>query len=259
MTSPVFVGTIDVALLALLLFAGFFLGLVFYLRREDRREGYPLESEVNGRLESGGGMLLFAPTKSFLLPFGRGTVTAPTKGREPVELPNARRFDRFPGAPYEPVGDPMQAGVGPGAYAQRADLPDLDWQGAPRIIPLSTIDSIVVSKRDTDPRGLPVVGVDGKVAGMVTDLWVDRADHLIRYHQVELDGGMGTVLLPFVMTTVGGRPARVTTDSVTAAQFAGAPRIAGMGQITFLEEEKIQAYFGAGYLYATPQRSEPFL
>ncbi len=259
MTSPVIVGNIDVALLALILFAGFFLGLVFYLRREDRREGYPLEDTVSGRLESGGGMLMFAPTKSFLLPFGRGTVTAPTKGREPVDLPNARRFDRFPGAPYEPIGNPLTAGVGPGAYAQRADLPDLDWEGQPRIVPISMIDTIVVSKRDVDPRGLPVVGIDGNVAGTVTDLWVDRADHLIRYHQVELDGGMGTVLLPFVMTRVHGRPSRVTTDAVTAAQFAGAPRTASMGQITFLEEEKIQAYFGAGYLYATPARSEPLL
>jgi photosynthetic reaction center H subunit len=28
-------------------------------------------------------------------------------------------------------------------------------------------------------------------------------------------------------------------------------------QITLLEEEKIMAYFGAGTLYATPQRQEP--
>ena len=30
-------------------------------------------------------------------------------------------------------------------------------------------------------------------------------------------------------------------------------------QVTLLEEEKIMAYYGAGTLYATPQRQEPLL
>ena len=37
-------GTIDIAQLVLYAFWLFFLGLVYYLRREDKREGYPLES-----------------------------------------------------------------------------------------------------------------------------------------------------------------------------------------------------------------------
>ena len=40
---------IDVAQVVLYAFWIFFAGLVFYLRREDRREGYPLESEVGRR------------------------------------------------------------------------------------------------------------------------------------------------------------------------------------------------------------------
>jgi photosynthetic reaction center H subunit len=32
-----------------------------------------------------------------------------------------------------------------------------------------------------------------------------------------------------------------------------------MDQITLLEEEKVQAYFGAGYLWATKARSEPLI
>ena len=43
---------IDVALLVFWAFVLFFVGLVFYLRREDRREGYPLEDDVTGRLDS---------------------------------------------------------------------------------------------------------------------------------------------------------------------------------------------------------------
>ena len=49
------VGGIDVALLAFLAFTLFFIVLVFYLRREDRREGYPLEDELTGAVETAGG------------------------------------------------------------------------------------------------------------------------------------------------------------------------------------------------------------
>ena len=39
----------------------------------------------------------------------------------------------------------------------------------------------------------------------------------------------------------------------------GLPQTAAPEQITLLEEEKICAYYGAGTLYATPQRSEPLI
>mgnify|MGYP000491222488 CR=1 FL=1 len=41
-------GYIDVAQLVLYAFWIFFAGLIIYLRREDKREGYPLESERSG-------------------------------------------------------------------------------------------------------------------------------------------------------------------------------------------------------------------
>ena len=52
---------------------------------------------------------------------------------------------------------------------------------------------------------------------------------------------------------------RVRVDAVLAAQFAGAPILANPDQVTLDEEERVSAYFGAGYLYATPARAEPFL
>ena len=61
------------------------------------------------------------------------------------------------------------------------------------------------------------------------------------------------------MTMAKVRRNSVTIDAITAAQFDGAPTHAVPGRITFLEEEKVQAYFGAGYLYATPDRQEPWL
>ncbi|MBY0304688.1 MAG: photosynthetic reaction center subunit H [Sphingomonas sp. 28-62-20] len=248
---------IDVALIVLNAFFLFFLGLVIYLRREDRREGYPLEHELTGRLEGEGGLILTAPTKSFKLPFGHGTVTAPTKGREPVQVPGARKSDWFAGAPIEPTGNPLVDGVGPAAFAERAKRPDLDWEGHARIVPLSTAEGFFLERKDADPRGYAVVAYDGKKAGTVSDIWIDKADRMIRYLQV--DTGARQVLMPMTVASVSRFRQTVTTTAITAAQFADAPAIEGTGVITLYEEERVQAYFGGGYLYATADRSEPLI
>ena len=229
---------IDVALVVLNAFFLFFVGLVFYLRREDRREGYPLEHELTGRIESEGGMLSTAPTKFFKLPFGYGTVSAPTKGREPVTVPGARKSDWFPGAPIEPTGNPLVDGVGPAAWAERAKQPDLDWEGHARIVPLSAAAGFFIARQDADLR--------------------EKQERLIRYLEVEIAGGRH-VLAPMTMATIARSKSRITVDAVTAAQFSDAPAIEGTGVITLYEEERVQAYFGGGYLYATPARSEPLI
>ena len=259
--SPHLTSGIDVALLVFWAFVAFFVGLVFYLRREDRREGYPLEDEITGRVETVGGPLHTATTKAFLLPFGNGVVTAPTTGRDPVDIA-ARRTDRFAGAPYAPIGDPLVDGIGPAAWADRARRPDLDMEGHPRIVPLSDAPDYSIAARDSDLIGWPVVGADGAVAGTVTELWIDKADRLVRYLAVALEGTIGpvgTVLAPIMMAKVDRRRRRVVVDAITAAQFANAPRIDAADRITLYEEDRVQAYFGGGHLYATPARQEPLL
>ncbi|MDR7101562.1 photosynthetic reaction center subunit H [Croceicoccus sp. BE223] len=248
------VGFIDVAELALYAFTLFFFALVFWLRREDRREGYPLEDELTGAIESAGGPLHTAATKSFRLPFGKGTVTAPTQGREPVNIA-ARRTENFGGAPYSPTGNPLADGIGPAAFADRAKWPDIDAHGKPRIVPISTDAAITVAPASIDPRGLKVIGADGKVAGTVSDLWVDRAEHMIRYLAIET--GSGAVLAPMAMALV--RRDHVSIDAINAADFAGAPRPAAAAEITRYEEERVVAYYGGGYLYANADRQEPWL
>ncbi|MBJ6122972.1 photosynthetic reaction center subunit H [Sphingomonas mollis] len=251
---PTLTPGLDVALLVFWAFVLFFVVLVFYLRREDRREGYPLEDEVSGRIESFGGAMHTASTKSFLLPFGHGVVTAPTKGREPVDIA-ARRTDRFAGAPYAPTGDPLVDGIGPAAWVERARRPDLDMEGHPRIVPISTAADFWVAAKDSDLHGWPVVGADGVVAGTVSDLWIDRADRLVRYIQIGTDG----VLAPMMMARVDRRRRRVVIDALNGAQFAGVPRPAALDRITLYEEERVAAYFGGGYLYANAARQEPYL
>jgi photosynthetic reaction center H subunit len=250
------VGTFDVTEMVFLAFVLFFLALMVYLRREDRREGYPLEDEVTGRVDTPGGVLAAATPKTFHMPFGRGTVTTPTKGREPVDVAGQRTF-RSPGAPYQPTGNPLTSGMGPGAFAERARHPDLDAEGRNRIVPIGMAEHIAVHGRDADPRGMKAVGADGAVAGTITDIWVDRAEHVIRY--LEVDTGSNKILAPMAMAKVDGTKGRIVIDAINAADFAAAPVPVTPGQITFYEEERIVAYFGAGYLYANAARQEPIL
>lgn len=247
---------IDVAQLVLYAFWIFFAGLVMYLHRENKREGYPLESDRSDRaprVAVQGWPSMPAP-KTYLLRDG-STVSVPRP--EPASGPlKARPSGNFPGAPLVPEGDPMLAGVGPGSYNARADVPDTTLEGAPRLLPLRAITGFDVDKNDPDPRGLPVIGADGQSAGEVTDLWVDQSEMLFRYFEVTLPGG-ARVLLPVNFTRVDQR--RVRVQSILASQFAQVPALKSPDLITLLEEEKIMAYYGAGTLYATADRQEPLL
>jgi len=257
MPDQVYNGGLDVAVWVLYAFWLFFFGLIIYLRREDRREGYPLEDDVSGRKEPLGGLFFTAQPKTFRLPHGGGSITKPDFKRDEREL-KSRRTAPWAGSPIEPEGDPLAAGIGPGSYAQRARTPDVMMHGAPRIAPLRVAEDYSLDKKDPDPRGMAVYGAGNSHAGKVVDVWVDRAEYLIRYLEIELDGGK-RVLAPMTMAHIQGSRRRVQIDALLAAQFAGAPALANPDQVTRDEEERIVAYFGGGYLYATPGRTEPWL
>lgn len=245
-------GHIDVAQIVLYLFWIFFFGLIFYLRREDRREGYPLENDVTGEVEALGPAFMPEP-KTFVLADGR-TVSVPDYKRETRPL-NAEPIAPHPGAPLEPTGNPLLAGVGPGSWAERQDHPDVGTDGEPVIRPLRVASDYIVADGEPDPRGMNVVGADGEVAGTVSDVWVDRAESIIRYLEVSV--GSRTVMLPWNFADVTGGEVDVT--AIMSGQFADVPAIAKADQITLLEEEKIMAYFGAGTLYADWRRAEPLI
>lgn len=164
-----------------------------------------------------------------------------------------------PGAPIQPEGDPMTSGLGPAAWADRADHPDLTVHGEPKIVPMRVAQNFYVEPRDPDPRGMTVVGLDGVVAGRVVDLWVDRSEPQVRYYEVELAAGGRTVLMPFAVARVDARRGVVKTKSILAAQFAAVPGTKDPELVTLLEEDKIMAYFAGGYLYATPDRARPLV
>ncbi|MEI2387892.1 photosynthetic reaction center subunit H [Breoghania sp. JC706] len=264
------VGSIDVAQVVLYAFWIFFAGLIWYLRTEDRREGYPLEADVSGAYNKSP-WLFVPPAKTFLLPHGQGAVQAPNFRRDPPPA-NAERISRASGYPLEPVGDPMLAGVGPGSWAMRQDVPDLTAHGEARIVPMRMATGFEIAAGEIDPRGLAVVGCDRLVAGTVRDVWVDRSEHLIRYYEVDVEGQATTdpdaeedgfgVLLPnnFVVIKRGrARAPYLYVHAITSEQFALVPARAAARTVTRLEEDRIAAYYGSGLLYALRNRREALL
>jgi photosynthetic reaction center H subunit len=254
------VGSLDVAQVVLYTFWIFFAGLVWYIRQEDRREGYPLEDDVSGGYNKR--PWLFIPDKkTFVLPHGQGIKQVPDFRRDELPL-NAERMSRATGYPSEPTGNPMLAGVGPGAWAPRQDIPDLTAHGDIRIVPMRVAIGFDIAAGEIDPRGLPVMGCDQVIAGTVIDVWVDRSEQLIRYYEIELVGGERSVLLPnnFVVVRTGrGKMKYLYVHAVTAQHFGDVPAHAKPEVVTRLEEDKIAGYFGGGLLYAVRDRREALL
>ena len=130
--------------------------------------------------------------------------------------------------------------------------------GSPRIVPLRADASYHVEERDPNPVGMDVVGADGVKAGTVSDVWVDRAEALIRYLEVSV--GARTVLLPINFADkIDNARRTVKVNAILGKQFADVPGTKNPDQVTLLEEDKIVGYYGGGLLYATPSRAEPLV
>jgi photosynthetic reaction center H subunit len=244
---------VDFAQIVLYMFWIFFAGLIYYLQRESHREGYPMES-ARGVIE---GWPPVPSPKVYRMADGREVLVP--RVEPPHAVPNAQPLYRVAGSPLIPVGDAMKAGVGPGAWTPRPDVPDMDHHGHPKIVPLATVPDHGVSTRDVDPRGLPLLDAAGDQAGTIRDLWIDRGEMLFRYLEadVRVAGGVRRVLVPMPFASVGRRG--VSVNAMYAHQFAGVPSTRAPDRITLDEEERIGAYYGAGTLYADSKRAEPLV
>ncbi len=249
---------IDVAQLTLYAFWLFFAGLIFYLRREDKREGYPLLSDRSQRIAVVGFPPL-PPVKTFIPKYG-----------SPVQTPRAEATEEmrglvagaWPGAPFVPLGNPMVDALGPASYAQRADVPDPNFSdGSPKIVPLRAASGYSLATEDPDLIGWTVTGADAVVAGTVIDVWIDRAEMIVRYLEVALTAPLPAraVLLPstFAVFSRGAREVRVS--AILGEQFADVPALQNADTVTLREEDRICGYYAGGFLYATPERAEPLL
>lgn len=252
------VHSLDLTQILLYLFWVAFAGLLYYLHREDKREGYPLQGKGTkpGTTITVQGFPVVPPAKTFLLADG-SSIQAP-RGSDPQPPLAAEPVAPWPGAPLQPTGNPMVDGVGPAAYALRADVPERMLDGSLMIVPLRRATDHGINPHDTDPRGFTVVGCDGNAAGTVAEAWIDRSEPQVRYLEVALASG-STVLLPTGFVRYDMRDRKVKVASITAAQFTTVPRIAAADQVTKREEDRITAYFASGHLYATPDRLGPWL
>jgi photosynthetic reaction center H subunit len=86
---------------------------------------------------------------------------------------------------------------------------------------------------------------------------MDKSEMLFRYIEVKLNDSDKTVLLPVPFARITEHEVKV--HAILAHQFADVPGLREANQVTMLEEEKISAYYGAGTLYATPERQEPLV
>ena len=172
---------------------------------------------------------------------------------------NGTKVEPWPGAPIEPTGNPLLAGVGPGAYAERADHVEQTFDGRDLIVPIRVASNFAVPSESVSPLGFEVAGADGQVAGVVKDLWVDRGEVVLRYYEIALKGGVNTALLPVPFAKVDFKAKRINVLALLGDQFSDIPGLRNADRVTLLEEEKITAYYGAGTLYATPERADPLL
>ncbi|HJL43030.1 MAG TPA: photosynthetic reaction center subunit H [Myxococcales bacterium LLY-WYZ-16_1] len=256
MPTGALTGYIDVAQVTLYIFWLFFAGLVFYIRREDRREGYPLETDLTGQVGKKNKILMAKP-KEYKLPEG-GSYFAPNDKRD-TRNHKIKRVAPWPGSPYEPTGDPMVDGVGPASWAERHDEPELTRDGKPALMPLRASNEYDVAKQKEDPRGMEVFAGDKKSVGKIKDIWVDRSENQVRYLEATLQGG-SNVLIPVTMLRIQGEKKKyVHVQALMSEHFPKVPRLAKADQVTILEEEKIQAFFAGGKLYGKASRMGPLL
>ncbi len=264
---------IDLTLILLYAFWIFFFGLILYLQRESRREGYPLEVEVTGKVHTDSEIWTPKP-KFWSLPEGGQKQAPPAETNEPEFT--GRALSALDGAPYEATGNPLTSGFGPAAYCLRDDVPDKTGYGDLKIVPLRAFDEMKVVDGDNDPRGMTVVSRDDKDVGTISDLWVDRSESVVRYYEIELgmpaasdgedgsdDGGPAAgkrILVPNTMATIvtwrlfgSLEKPYVRVSSLNADQFGDVPTTKSSDQVTRREEDRISAYYAGGQFYNRAQ------
>jgi len=256
MNTGAITGYFDVAQIALYVFWIFFAGLLVYLHREDKREGYPLESDRSGGRITVQGFPSMPMPKTYTQHDGDVTVS-PRDEVDPRPI-LAKPLGAYPGAPLVPTGNPMLDAVGPASYALRKNHPDTLIDGTIMIVPRRVAKDFSVSSKDFDPVGMEVYGADRVLGGVVSEIWVDRAEAQIRYLEVKTTNARN-VLLPITFVKFDPLRGRVKVKSILGSQFATVPGLANPDQVTRREEDQICAYYSSGHLYATAARAEPLL
>ncbi|EAU40237.1 Photosynthetic reaction center H-chain [Fulvimarina pelagi HTCC2506] len=257
MPTGAFTEQLDLPLLLVIAFFLFFLALVYYLRSEDKREGYPLVSDRTRGTANRMEVVGFPPLpkkKAFLLQDGN-VHYAPHPDNE-REL-NVRNAYSIPGSPIMPLGDPLADGVGPASYALKQDKPFRTMDGHPTLSPLRNNPDYHLEGSGPELLGMPVYAADGDPVGRVKDLWVNSIEYFVRYVELEIDGRPGTMLAPFAFADT--RKQRMTFGTLSREQLLAAPVLGNDEYITAREEDRLNAYFAGGTLYNKTGAQAPLL
>lgn len=246
---------IDLAQTAITLFFLVFLGLVWFLRRLDKREGYPMKASPFDPEP----MLGFPPPpepETYLLNEG-GTTVAPHLYPPPDA--KVKPLYPFAGTPLVPVGNPLLTPLGPGAWVMRRDEPMLTEKGELMLQPLRKLPEWRVEEGEADPRGMTVFDWRWIEIGVVHDIWVDQSIKILRLLEVELRTGLasGRVLVPIFHCTINERAREVHVTALRAHQFADIPMPVAPDRITAREDDRLNAYFAAGRFYRDTDLTEP--
>lgn len=235
---------VDGPQIAFWLFLLAFIAVVIYLRRLDKREGYPMQASPFDETPSLGFPPPLEP-KTFLLNEGGTTVAPHDYPQGPI---SAEPLHRFAGTPLVPIGNPLLAGVGPGAWVMRSNEPMLTEQGELMLQPLRLLDDWSMSSEDADPRGMAVFDCRWRRIGTVGDVWIDRSTKTPRLFELMLDAPLATgpVLVPLYHTVIDEKTREMRITALEAHQFADVPRPVRDDRITAREDERVNAYYAAG-------------
>ena len=238
---------IDVVEIWLWIFFIAFAGVIYYLRKLDKREGYPLKTSPFDPMPRIGFPSPPAP-KEYRLMEGGKTIAPHRNPPPPV---SARPTHRFGGTPFIPVGNPLRAALGPGAWVMRRDAPMLTEQGELMLQPLRCLADWSVVRGDLDLRGCPVLDRRFVVVGHVHDLWIDRSIKILRLIEVTLQASESPqrVLVPIFHSDIRRADREVRVTALLANQFSDIPHIASPDVITAREDERLNAYFAAARFY----------
>ena len=230
-----FTSTFDVAELAFYVFVLFFLALVFYLRREDKREGYPLEFGPLRPRRPGDRAGLPVPARAEEVhPAARAGGAGGTARARPFRHPRARA-DNWPGAPLVPArrSDAGRRRIRLLRRALRRAGRHLRPARARRSCRCGRRRATTSPNDDPDPRGMEVVAPTAIVAGTVADVWIDRSETFVHFLEVDVAPFLGAqrprALVPIRLARIDAKRRRVTLKSVLARPDRGGARHQGPG------------------------------
>ena len=184
--------------------------------------------------------------------------------RESAEFPgrqrpiNAVKVEPWPGAPHRADRRPVAGRRRPGSWNVRPDFAYKTFDGHDVVAPMRVATNYAVADGGGNPIGFSVIGADGKVAGTIKDIWVDRAESMVSYYEIGLTGGK-SVLAPVHFCDVNFRARTVKITALTAEPVRRGAATEEPRRVTMQEEEKVAAVLRRRHALFDPARAEPLL